>query len=168
MMLPRPMPWSDCWPGMFRLPGFGGAAVFLRSCVLIPDGGNASALGVDVGLLSTVDYVRFLGRPVEPGFSQRWSEFFFAAAGDLHPEASVPAIQDPLSGLECSVESSTDSQVELLIQIVEDMDAEEPDYAGVNFLTSRAALAQAAIDVRVLESVDEDPAAVAVPPSEWS
>jgi len=159
--------WVDFRPSLFRLPGFGGAAVFLRTGVVLPDDqDHTPALAVDVGLLSTVDHVQYLGRPATPGFSQRLSELFLAAAADPLPEVTVPDFTDPLSGLECRIGSSTDTQVGLLVQIPEDLFAEQRTYAGVDFLTSRAALAQAAIDVRVLENVEDDPAIE--PPSDWS
>jgi len=157
--------WVDFQPNLFRLPGFGGAAVFLRTGVVLPDG-KAPALSVDVGLLSTVDHVQYLSRPATRGFSQQLSELFLAAAADPLPEITVPDFTDPLSGLECRVESSTDTQVSLLVQIPEDLSAEQRTYAGVDFLTSRAALAQAAIGVRVLENTDDDP--VIEPSSDWS
>lgn len=153
-------------PNLFRLPGFGGAAVFLRTGVALDADDHAPALSVDVGLLSTVDHVQYLSRPATRGFSHQLSELFLAAAADPLPEITVPDFTDPLSGLECRVESSTDTQVSLLVQIPEDLSAEQRTYAGVDFLTSRAALAQAAIDVRVLENTDDDP--VIEPSSDWS
>ena len=64
------------------------------------------------------------------------------------------------------MESSTDSQVELLVQVVEDPTGEE--LRGVNFQTSRAVLAQAAHDARILESVGDESEGVVTPPREWT
>lgn len=131
------------------MSGYGGAALFLRSEVV-----NAPQRVVDVGLLTPSDFVWFLERPMTAGLPERLAEFFFGCARDLHPELTVGAVQDSLCGLEVRVLSSTDSRVELQIEV--DGDTERP--ASLNFLTSRVGLTQAAADVRVLESaVVQDP-----------
>ena len=147
-----------CAPATFRLPGFGGAGVFLRTGVLpvsADDADDVAALGLDVGLLSPGRFVQFLSRRARPGFSQELSAFFFAAADDWAPEQSVPVFSNPLSGLTCRVLSSTPGQVGLLVELDDDS-AGDPDVRALDFVTSRAVLAQAAMDVRALEGVDED------------
>ena len=154
-------------PGTFRLPGFGGAALFLRSCIVLDDLAGP-ALGVDIGILDRVSFTQFLGREVTAGFSQRLSEFFLAAASDVAPEDTVPEFSDGPSTLNCRVVSSSAGVIELLVTIAQDPESDDPGIAGVEFQTSRSALAQAGLDVRVLESIDDDPAAVLEPPSDWS
>ena len=91
-----------CSPASLRLPGFGGAGLFLRTSVMPVAAEDAdvdvAALGLDVGLLSPFQ-VRAVPVPVgHAGFSQELSSFFFAAADDWTPQDSVPAFIDPLSG----------------------------------------------------------------------
>lgn len=153
-MIPPPTPWGSYQPGLFRLSGFGGAAVFLRTGVL---SGRQPTLVLDIGFLTPTDYVWHLHQPMTAGFSEKLADFFFRSASDLSPQLSVSSVHDPLSGLDLQVLSSTDDQVELEIQVDED---------GVNFLTTRVALTQAADAVRVLE------AAVGIyempePPMDW-
>lgn len=62
----QPMPWDEYAPGMFRLPGFGGAAMFLRS-VILPNADGDAQLGFDVGLLSPQAFTRHLCRTANPG-----------------------------------------------------------------------------------------------------
>ena len=75
-----------CTPATLRLPGFGGAGLFLRTSVMPVAAEDAdvdvAALGLDVGLLSPFRFVQFLSRSATPGFSQELSSFFFAAADD--------------------------------------------------------------------------------------
>jgi hypothetical protein len=147
-----------CTPASFRLPGFGGAGVFLQTGVVPVSAEHAddvAALGLDVGLLSPGRFVQFLSRRAKPGFSQELSSFFFAAADDWAPEQSVPAFIDPLSGLTCRVLSSTPGQVGLLVEL-EDDSVGDPDVRALDFVSSRAVLAQAAMDIRSLEGVDDD------------
>lgn len=144
-------------PTAFRISGYGGAALYLRSGVVA-----TSRLTVDVGLLTPTDYVWFLKRRMTAGLAGNLAEFFFGCARDLRPESSIEAVHDPLCGLDVRVLSSTDSHVELQIDV-----RAGPERAGdVNFLTSRVALTQAAMDVRILESaVIQDPPAM--PPMDW-
>jgi hypothetical protein len=156
MMLP-PSPMDVYEPGLFRIAGFGGAALFLRSGVV---NGGGPHLVVDVGLLAPDDYGIFLRRPMVQGLSDELARFFFACASDMNPELTVSSVQDPQSGLEIRVLSSTDGEVELEVQ----MRGEDAD--GINFLTSRVALTQAADDVRVLEAAVADDVRP-VPPMDW-
>lgn len=146
-IIPPPTPWDAYAPGLFRLAGFGGVAVFLRSGVV---GGGQPNLVLDIGFLTPEDYVWFLRQPMTAGLSEHLAQFFFACAGDQSPELSVASVVDPLSGLDVRVLSGDATQVELQIEVEDE---------GVNFLTTRVALAQAADDVRVLESaiVEDDP-----------
>ena len=86
----------------------------------------------------------------------------------MAPEDTVPEFSDGPSTLSCRAVSSSAGVVELLVTIAQDPESDDPDIAGVEFQTSRSALAQAGLDVRVLESIDDDPAAVLEPPSDWS
>ena len=148
-----------CTPATLRLPGFGGAGLFLRTSVMPVAAEDAdvdvAALGLDVGLLSPFRFVQFLSRSATRGFSQELSSFFFADADDWTPQDSVPAFIDPLSGLTCRVLSSTPVQVGLLVELDDDSIG-DPDGRALDFVTSRAVLAQAAMDARILEGVDDD------------
>ncbi len=156
MMLP-PSPMDVYVPGVFRLAGFGGAALFLRSGVA---NGGGPHLVVDVGLLTPDGCFWLLRRPMAPGFSGELARFFFACASEMNPELTVSSVQDPLSGLEVRVLSSTDGEVELEVQV------RGEDADGINFLTSRVALTRAADDVRVLEAAVADDVRP-VPPMDW-
>lgn len=144
-------------PGLFRMAGFGGAALFLRSGVV---NGGGPHLMVDVGLLTPDSYVWFLRRPMAPGLSGELARFFFACASEMNPELTVSSVQDLLSGLEIHVLSSTDGEVEVEVQ----MRGEDAD--GINFLTSRVALTRAADEVRVLEAAVADDVRP-TPPMDW-
>ena len=144
-------------PGLFRLAGYGGAALFLRSGVV---SGGGPHLAVDVGLLTPDDYGMFLRRPMSPGLSGELARFFFSCASEMNPELSVASVEDPLSGLELRVLSSTDSEVELEVQV------RGEDADGINFLTSRVALTRAADEVRVLEAAVADDVRP-TPPMDW-
>lgn len=141
--------------GRFRLPGFGGAALFLRVQVVPAGtfGTDAPQAVFDVGFLSPDAHREYLRRPCEDGFVDRLSEFLFRAADEFHPENDVPAIQDPAMGLVVTVESSDDAKVCLDVQLVVDPDAEVLEVDGVNFETSRAVLVSAAQQVRRLTRV---------------
>lgn len=153
-IMPPPTPWDAYQRALFRLAGYGGAAVFLRSGVA---NGETPQLTLDVGLLTPTDYVWFLRKPMTQGLAENLGHFFFACASDMNPELSVASVQDPASGLDVRVLSSTDSRVELQIEI---------DDGGVNFQTSRVALTRAADEVRVLEAATcEQPQPI--PPMDW-
>ncbi len=131
-------------PALFRLPGFGGAAVYLRSGVVNDHGPE---LRLDIGLVSPTAWVWYPRLPMRPGLSVELSHFFYECASDLHPELTVAEVADVPSGLTVTVTSSTDDQVELQFRLADD---------GCLFSTSRVVLAQAANDVLVLESVGGD------------
>ena len=153
----------------FRLPGFGGAALCLRSVVIPDDAHSAGArLSLDVELLSPIKSDHYLARPVSDGLIDRLSTFFLAAASDWHPEISAPTVSDERLGLELSATHSDEVRVNIVLRIVEDLEDDVRDFGGLDFETSRAALAQAARDVRVLDRDSDDNAELADPPSEWS
>jgi hypothetical protein len=147
MRLPS-TPWEFYRPGLFRLAGYGGAALFLRSGVL---GGDPPRLTLDVGFLTPTDYVWFMRQPMMPGLTEELAHFFFACANDIDPELSVDAVVDPLSGLSVRVLSSTPAQVEMQVEVGAD------DGEGVKFLTSRVALTRAADQIRLLEAALVEP-----------
>lgn len=157
-----PVPWELAWPAMFRLPGFGGAAVFLRTVVAEAEDSPVPELRVDLGLLDPGNYHQFLRRPVGAGLPSRLSAFFMAAAGDWHPESSQAPLTDDELGLSITVIESDEHRVTLLFEVQDD-----PEPVGLDFQTSRAALAQAARDVRVLDQADGVQGGEAEPPQEW-
>ncbi|MFC9788059.1 hypothetical protein [Rhodococcus sp. NPDC127528] len=123
----------------FRLPGFGGAAVFLRRTVASARMRESDAPGTafDVGLLSPDRLVWYQQRVAEDDFVDRLGAFLLRAAADFHPEKSLDVFADRRMGLTVSVRTSTDSRVELEFEIVEEEDV-------MSFETSRVALAAAA------------------------
>ncbi|MGC0366241.1 hypothetical protein ABH922_004225 [Rhodococcus sp. 27YEA15] len=136
----------------FRLPGYGGAAVFLRSHA-VPAGSLAEAadrqtqaptLVFDVGLLSPDHFAQYLSRLAGEDFVERLAAFFFRAAADFHPEQTLPTFSDERLGLTISVRSSTDRTVELEFSLAEDADTEGVERDDLNFETSRVVLATSA------------------------
>lgn len=140
-----PTPWNEYETAQFRLAGFGGAAVFLRTVVVpgITVGAREPVLAMDIGFLSPEVRHHVLARPVDPTLPERLSRFFFAVADEYHPELSVAPLQDDLAGLVVSVESSDDSRVCLNWSLVDDLDADVREFEGLNFETSRTALVMA-------------------------
>ena len=140
-----PTPWNEYETAQFRLAGFGGAAVYMRTCVLpglmvdAPD----PVLAMDIGFLSPDARHHVLARPIDPTLPERLARFFFAVAEDYHPELSVDSLQDDVAGLVVSVESSDDDRVCLNWSLVEDLEADVREFEGLNFETSRAALVTA-------------------------
>lgn len=168
-IIARPLPWEEYVSGLFRLPGFGGAALFLRS-VIVPSIHDESiaSLALDVGLLSPQSFTRRLGRPITLGLPEQLSAFFLAAASDWQPETSVPAVNDDVLGLRLAVTDSDSERITLLVSVHEDPEQPSDDPDGLDFQTSRAALAQAAADVRCLDHVEADMGGVSEPPVDWS
>ncbi|MDQ1250340.1 MAG: hypothetical protein QG597_4719 [Actinomycetota bacterium] len=151
-MRAAPTAWSEYQEARFRLAGFGGAAVYLRTCLVpgVRAGAEAPAMAVDIGFLSPETRRHVLARLVNGDLPARLSEFLISAAAEEHPELSVPALQDDLAGLVITVESSTDSRVCLNWSLVEDLEAEVRDFDGLNFETSRAALVSASQEAALL------------------
>jgi hypothetical protein len=149
MQIPMPGPWEFHEPLQFRLAGFGGAAVFLRSQV-VPGarlGGDGVRTAYDVMLLAPSYHVWYLTRPANDHVIDWLSSFFFAAASEFTPEQTVVPFDDPELGLSIRVVSSTDDRVELDVSV--QRPDEEPDL--LSFETSRYALAAAADAVRSLD-----------------
>jgi len=170
-IIARPMPWQDHVAGIFRVAGFGGAALFLRSGVVpfsVGSDDERAQLVFDVGLLSPQEFTRYQARAAESGLTGRLSVFFLAAAGDWEPEATVVPLVDEVLGLRLQVTSSDEYRVGLLVTVVKDLGEPEAEPDGLDFETSRAALAQAAREVRLLDHVDADPGGASEPPADWS
>ncbi len=179
--------WQEHAPALIRLPGFGGAAVLLRSAVVRavdPVTGSPAAqavLGYDVGLLSPLSHFEYRARPAAPFFADRLSAFLLGAAGDVQPESSVEPLVDDAMGLRIRVVSSDDEKVGLLVavdrrdgdpDIGPDSDAVGTDgdgsgSEGLDFETSRAALVKAAHDARFLDHSGGDPGGRSEPPVDW-
>lgn len=170
IMQPPPMPGDSYQPGMFRLPGFGGAALFLRSAVVpgqtAAGGTTKVGLTCDIGLLSPSGLNSYFGRLVDHGMSDRLSAFLLAAASQPEPHDTLPPLTEESMGLHMAVTDSDPGVVTVLISVDIDDDTAEPD--GLDFETSRATLAQAAMDIRCLEHVEEDPGGLGEPPVDWA
>ena len=132
----------------FRLPGYGGAAVFLRSHAVPATvfESDVPTLVFDVGLLSPDRFNQYLSRHTDDGFVERLAAFFFHAAADFHPEKSLPAFTDERLGLMISVCSSTDREVELDFSLAEDPESEDTERDEMTFETSRVVLADLGAD----------------------
>lgn len=133
--------------GLFRLAGQGGAALFLSAFVSLmaeDDQRPVVGLAVDVGLLSPDRLVQYRGRPVADGFIARLERHLLRGAAETHPELTVESFSDPASGLSISYVGSTPMMVEVDVVILDDVGADVRDEDGLNFQTSRAALAAAA------------------------
>ncbi len=148
-----PNPQDEHSPAQFRLPGFGGAAVFLRSQIVPARTFETSgpALAFDVMLLAPHYHVWYMTRPTEPDFVDRLAGFLFAAANDFHPEQSLATFSDTAMGLTIAVLSSTDDRVGLEATVLADPAADLPEPYDLNFETSRFTLATAASAVRCLD-----------------
>lgn len=183
-----PPAWQEHAPALFRLPGFGGAAVLIRSAVVRavdPVTGSPAAqavLGFDVGLLSPLSHCEYRARPAAPFFADRLSAFLLGAAGDVQPEASVAPLVDDAMGLRIRVVSSDDEKVGLLVAVdrrdgdpdigpdsdAAGTDGDDSGSEGLDFESSRAALVKAAHDARFLDHTGGDPGGRSEPPVDWS
>ena len=153
-MMHVPNPLGEYAPAQFRLAGFGGAGVFLRSQVVPAKtfGSDHPSLAFDVMLLAPDWHVWHMSRPVMPGFVDRLSTFLFEVANHFVPEQSVDAFTDAAMGLTISVESSEEGRVELAVTVVREPGADVPEVDDLNFETSRATLVSASFAVRGLDS----------------
>jgi hypothetical protein len=91
MQIPRPDPWGSTEAAQFRLAGFGGAALFLRSQV-VPGhvfGTEGARAAYDVMLLAPDYHAWYLTRPADAAVVDWLAAFFVAAASDLTPAQSV-------------------------------------------------------------------------------
>lgn len=130
----------------FRLPGYGGAAVFLRSHAVPATifESDQPMLAFDVGMLSPDRFIQYLGRRAGPDFVERLAGFFFRAAADFHPEDSIPTFVDDRLGLTITIRSSTDRAVELEFSLAQNPDSSGTERDEMNFETSRVVLATSA------------------------
>ena len=127
---------------VFRLPGFGGAALILLP-IMAPGGAGSDEVLVrnyDVGLLRPDRKVEYLARTANFNFISDLANYFWEVAKEIHPEKSVPDFQDTELGLGISVVSSTDFLVELGISVVEELGTTPLEFDLLNFETSRLAL----------------------------
>lgn len=130
----------------FRLPGYGGAALFLRYQLASAAATEAPAPGIafDVGFLDPSRFVYYLNREAEDGFMARLGQFLFNAADDLYPERNLSDFTDNVMRLVVSARSSTDLRVEVEARLVPDPDGSVDEEDGLIFETSRAVLLAAA------------------------
>ena len=135
----------------FRLPGFDGAALLLRSITIPINRPMASeaVMAFDVGFLSPDRKVEYLARTAKAGFVKELAECFWRMAQDVHPEQSVPNFEDPKMGLTVAAVSSTDLNVEVQLTLVEEFGANVLEFDILNFKTSRLALIGAANDLSI-------------------
>lgn len=151
MRLP-PTAWNEYETAQFRLAGFGGAAIFIRSGV-VPGalvGAQQPVMVMDIGFLSPASRQHVLARPVDPDLPERLSRFLYAAAVEFHPEQSLSPLQDHAAGLLVTIDSSDGERVALDWQLVENLDADVREFEGLNFETSRAALVTASQEALLL------------------
>lgn len=143
------------WSGAFRLAGFDGSALFLRTAVypgLDEDTGEpALGLGVDIGLLSVTSCTAYLLREMDEAFASELSEFLRRCGAEWAPESTLAPYEDASSGLACSVLSSDSASVDLLWS----MGDPEGSSVRLSMSTSRAAVVQASLDVRLLQPTVE-------------
>lgn len=148
-------PWAHAEPATFRLAGFGGAALYMRTVVIPdPDQPDRATIAYDLTLHSPDSDSTWRARPASPGLPSRMAEFFFRAAADWHPENTLPAVTDERLGLSIDATSSTDDAVTLDVAMHAPGFDDEPEMLQLE--TTRAALAQAAQDVRALNGPDAE------------
>lgn len=140
--------------GTFRLAGFEGSALILRTAVYPgadeETGEPALGLGIDIGLLSTTQYRSFLLREMDEAFSAHLAWFLRMCAVEWTPESNVPTYKDEPSGLECAVVSSTEAAVQLVWRIF-DPDDDEALAVELPMRTSRSALLMASLEICLLQ-----------------
>ncbi len=100
---------------LLRVPGRGGAALFLRAGWVAAGWQDLeqSGLVLDIGLLDPQRSVQYLARPCSPRSLEDLAVFLLTAASDRHPEQSLADFQDADLGLALSVVQSTDLEVKL-------------------------------------------------------
>lgn len=143
---------------VFRLPGFGGAALYLMPIMAPGRIGSDEVLvrNYDVGLLSPDRKVEYLGRTANFYFISYLANYFWEVANEIHPEKSVPDFQDFELGMGISVVSSTDFLVELQISVVKQLGNVPLEFDLLNFETSRLALIGMNRDLSKYEGEDSD------------
>lgn len=144
--LPAGAPAEDEERRLVRLPGYGGAALTLAGRLAGEGWQDLDTTGpvVDVGLIDPSRHVRYLARPCSTDALSRLADFLLAAAGEHHPEATVPSYQDLTLGLSLSVVQSDSSSIELDVIVAESPGEDLLDPDAMNFRTSRAAAVAAA------------------------
>ncbi len=144
--LPVGAPVADEAGAFVRLPGYGGAALTLVAGVGCAGWQDLEATGrvVDIGLVDPRRHVRYQARPCSRDALSRLADFLLAAAGEHHPEATVPSYQDLVLGLGLSVVQSDASSIELDVVVADAPGEDLLDPDAMNFRTSRAAAVAAA------------------------
>ena len=144
--LPVSAPIDEGLPTYIRIPGYGGAALTLAAgsgCAGWQDLQSTRCI-VDLGVVDPTRHVRYLARPCSPDALSRLADFLLAAAGEHHPEATLPSYQDLSLGLGLAVVQSDATSIELDVVVAgtPGEDLLDPDF--LNFRTSRAAAVAAA------------------------
>lgn len=131
--------------GEIRLASESGGALSLGA-VLEPAPGRPGALRLtyDIGLVSPDREVRYLRRPVEPGFVEALAQTLWRAAAEAHPEKSVADFSDQRAGFVFAIVGSDAAMVTVEVTVIADVDADVPDHDGLNFEVRRADLIAAA------------------------
>lgn len=140
-------------PHTFRLPGEGGAALFLRAYVTADEHGWYVAL--DIGLLSPDRLVHYLGRMPGDAFGERLADFLWQVGNGSHPKKRRPRFTDKHCGLTFTAVGGTDQDVDVHVAVIADLDADVPEPDGLGFRTRRAALVEASMAARTLTGPDK-------------
>lgn len=158
-MIFEPDPWDEYSPAQLRLPGFSGAALFLRSLVLPaepgPAGTEGMGMGIDVMTLTPGWHCWYMLRRPSANLVDRLAAFFFAAAADFHPESRLADFTDEGLGLTLSIVESTEANLTVECFIVQDQSHGDPGLDSMRFETTRAVMASAAAAVRCLDGSHE-------------
>lgn len=126
-----------------RLLSSDGAALVLLP-VLGPDRVDIPDVhSVDIELLSPTRLVRYLGRRLSRQSLLDLSAAWMQAALDVHPELTVPTVQDGGAGLAVHIIESTPFTVTIDVLVVIDPDDEIADYDGIAFEIQRSVLIDA-------------------------
>jgi hypothetical protein len=120
-----------------RLPGYGGAGVFLRRSVA---GEPVDRKAIDIWLLGPDFCSAVLGRETESNLLPDLARYLFAVASGTAPERDLPSFADTTAGLSIDVGTSDHVRVGLRFRVAEDLDAAVVDYLDLDFESSRAAL----------------------------
>lgn len=142
--------WEHTPVPVVRLPGFGGAALFVRTHLrpAVGERFDTAHVAVDIGVMGPTFRRFYLGRRVDIRLTARLDAFMLAAASEEHPEVTVAALEDVTAGIVVAAVASTESQVTLEITIVEDLDDDVREFETLNFDTTRAALVSASHGAR--------------------
>lgn len=98
---------------------------------------------VDIELLAPTRLVRYLGRRLARQSLLDLSAAWMQAALDVHPELTVPTVQDEGAGLAVHIIESTPFTVTIDVLVVIDPDDEIADYDGIAFEIQRSVLIDA-------------------------